>query len=433
MTTAMTTATTTATTCGCPEFGSSLRSTRRGFLKGAAATAGAGVLASTVGDAFTQVSFGAPGDTNVLVVLSMRGGADGLSLVVPHSDRGYAAARPKIAVPTSTLLAKDSTFGLHPSLAPLLPMWNAGTFGAVHAVGLPQPNRSHFTAMEVVEDADPGSPERRGWINRMIGQIGTAAPQDAVQLGSGIVPTSLYGPSPVLGLRQLRNLDLPGPDDPESRRLRRVAYDLVWGGAKGALGRGAQAALTTTDRIGFLGTLDPIPQHGAQYPTGDLGHTLSETAALIRAKVGARVIAVDYGDWDMHTQLGTVDWGAMQSNARELAQALNAFFTDLGGLASSVTVVTISEFGRRLQENGSAGLDHGYGSCMFVLGAGVRGGKVHGRWPGLAGSALVEGDLAVLQDYRSVLTEVVRSRFPDVNSSQVFPNFIPEPLGVMTA
>ena len=181
----------TETTCSCPEFG---RTSRRGFLKGAAGVAGAAVLTRTVGDAFTQVSFGATTSPNVLVVLSMRGGADGLSLVVPHADLGYALARPTIAVPTSALLAKDASFGLHPGLQPLLPMWDAGTFGAVHAVGLPQPNRSHFTAMEQVEDADPGSPERRGWINRMIGQIGASAPQDAVQLGSGVVDPQLDDP-----------------------------------------------------------------------------------------------------------------------------------------------------------------------------------------------------------------------------------------------
>ncbi len=418
----------TETTRCCPEFG---HTSRRGFLRGVAGVAGAAVLTRTVGDAFTQVSFGADANPNVLVVLSMRGGADGLSLVVPHADEAYALARPKIAVPTSALLAKDSAFGLHPNLQPLLPMWNAGRFGAVHAVGLPQPNRSHFAAMELVEDADPGSPERRGWINRMIGQIGTAAPQDAVQLGSAIVPTSLYGVSPVLALGKIDKVGLPGPPDAETQRLRRVAYDMLWQGQPGPLGRGARSALTTATNLKSINGVVVQPQNGARYPAGDLGTTLSETATLIRARIGARVITVDYGDWDMHINVGTTDEGAMAGNVTELAESLAAFFTDLGTLGSTVTVVTISEFGRRLQENGNRGLDHGYGSSMFLLGEGVRGGQVHGQWPGLAESALVDGDLAVTRDYRSVLTEVVKARFPDVNSSQVFPGFLPETVGTM--
>jgi len=418
----------TETTCSCPEFG---RTSRRGFLKGAAGVAGAAVLTRTVGDAFTQVSFGATTSPNVLVVLSMRGGADGLSLVVPHADLGYALARPTIAVPTSALLAKDASFGLHPGLQPLLPMWDAGTFGAVHAVGLPQPNRSHFTAMEEVEDADPGSPERRGWINRMIGQIGASAPQDAVQLGSGVVPTSLYGVSPVLALGKIAKVGLPGPSDAETQRLRRVAYDMLWQGQQGPLGRGARSALTTAANLTSLNDVVVRPQNGARYPVGDLGTTLAETATLIRARVGARVITVDYGDWDMHINVGTLDGGAMATNAAELGQALGAFFDDLGEQASTVTVVTISEFGRRLEQNGNRGLDHGWGSCMFLLGAGVRGGRVHADWPGLDDAALEDGDLAVTTDYRSVLTEVVRARFPDVNASQVFPGFVPGTVGTM--
>lgn len=414
--------------CGCTEFG---RASRRGFLRGLTGAAGAAVLTRTVGDAFTQVSFGADVDANVLVVLSMRGGADGLSLVVPHADPAYATSRPTIAVPTGALLAKDASFGLHPSLRPLLPMWGSGSFGAVHAVGLPQPNRSHFTAMELVEDADPGSPERRGWVNRMVGQIGAGAPQEAVQLGSGIVPTSLYGPSPVLALGKLSKVSLPGPSDPETQRLRRVAYDMVWGAQQGPLGRGARSAMTTATNLTSLNGVVVRPQNGASYPEGNLGTTLAETATLIRARLGARVVAVDYGDWDMHTNVGTTDAGSMADNAAELAQALAAFFTDLGSLGSTVTLVTVSEFGRRLEQNGNRGLDHGWGSCMFLLGAGVDGGRVHTRWPGLDDGSLVDGDLQVTTDYRSVLTEVVRARFPDVDSSQVFPGFTPQTLGAM--
>jgi len=143
---------------------------RRNFLRNLGLLAGVGVITSTTGASFMQAAFASTGAaSNVLLVLSLRGGADGLSLVVPHGDSAYATARPSLAVPSSTLLAKDDMFGLHPKFAPLLPMWMAGSFAAVNAVGLATPNRSHFAAMEAIEDADAGSVERRGWLNRLVG------------------------------------------------------------------------------------------------------------------------------------------------------------------------------------------------------------------------------------------------------------------------
>jgi len=197
---------TAADACGCSDY----RVSRRALLRGAAAFTGAAVTTSLMGDVFTQTAFGNVAGGNVLVVVSLRGGADALSLVVPHGDQAYAAARPHIGIPTGTLLAKDSMFGLHPALAPLAPMWDAGTFGAVHAVGMPQPNRSHFAAMEEVEDADPGSAERRGWINRMVGLMGDPDPVRGMQLGDGVVPTALYGEQPTVALTNYSSLKLPG-------------------------------------------------------------------------------------------------------------------------------------------------------------------------------------------------------------------------------
>ena len=411
--------------CGCPDFTLS----RRRLLAGATGAAGLGLMTSVLGDVHRQVAFGAEGDRNVLVVLSMRGGADGLSMVVPHGEPALYAARPKIAIPKSQLLGMDAMFGLHPNFAPLLPMWKARTFGAVHAVGLDVPNRSHFQAMEVIEDADPGASERRGWINRLIGLDSMNKPEEAVQLGSSMVPTSLYGSQPVLGLKSLGDLSLAG-DDAVNKRRRSTALHRVWDGAPGELGQGVRAALSTSAKLDNLA--DPVaPLNGASYPAGDLGKALAETATLIRADVGAKVVTLDYGSWDMHTLLGKVDGGSMTTMITELAGGLKAFFADIGALSSRVTVITISEFGRRLAENGANGLDHGWGNCMLMLGAGVNGGKVHGRWAGLSGAAMRDGDLAVQQDYRSVLSEVVRSRFPELDSTQVFPDFTPEVLSTM--
>ncbi len=210
--------------CGCEDFAV----TRRAVLRGAAGIAGAGVTTKLFGDVFTQVAYGATaGDGNVLVVLSMRGGADGMSIVVPHGDQHYYPARPKISVPRSQLLARDDMFGLHPSLAPLLPMWNAGTFGAVHAVGLPSPNRSHFAAMEEIEDAAPGSSERRGWINRMVGLIGGGDASEAVGLGTGTMMGTLFGQAPTMSLDNLQDLKLPSDGTNIERQTRSLAADGV--------------------------------------------------------------------------------------------------------------------------------------------------------------------------------------------------------------
>lgn len=412
--------------CECADFTTS----RRRFLAGLGAATGSAVVGGLVGDAYQQVAFGATGASpNVVVVLSLRGGADGLSLVVPHGDSAYGRQRSRIAVPTSTLLARDSAFGLHPGFKPLEAMWQRGEFAAVNAVGMPTPNRSHFSAMEKVEDADPGSSERRGWINRMVGLQGGSSPVQAVQMGGSLIPTSLYGSSPVMGLRQLADLLLTG--DPREERTHRDSLNTVWQGVGGSLGQGARGALQVTEDLRSLGNTVPAPANGASYPVGDLGDALKSTATMIRAQVGARVVTIDYGSWDMHANLGTVEWGPMQSMVDELAKALAAFFTDLGALGAAVTVVTMSEFGRRVQENGAMGLDHGYGSCMLLLGGGVRGGRYHGTWPGLDAGRLVDGDLAVTTDSRSVIAEVLRSRMGDVSIPEVFPDFTPTTVGAM--
>ncbi|HEX2175495.1 MAG TPA: DUF1501 domain-containing protein [Nocardioidaceae bacterium] len=416
--------------CDCADF----RTTRRTLLKGAAATVGFTLFESTLGGTFRQVAMAADGaSSNILVVISLRGGADGLSMVVPYGDPAYRAARPKIAVPEGSLLATDGMFGLHPGFAPLLPMWRAGTFGAAHAVGLPQPNRSHFAAMEEMEDADLGSPERRGWLNRLVGMNPTPTPLQGLQLGRATVPTSLYGPAPVITANSLRSLRLVGPENPDRAARKRRSLGHTWSGEDDALGRAARSTLATADGLQALVSSPGAPANGAVYPADDLGSCLADTARLIRHGAGIETVAIDYGSWDLHVNLGTVDRGPMADNISRLAESLKAFFVDLGSLADRVTVVTVSEFGRRVEENGAGGLDHGYGNAMLLLGAGIAGGKVHAQWPGLGRSNLVSGDLAVTRDYRSVLSEVLRHRFPTRDLSKVFPNFRPEPVGVTTA
>jgi uncharacterized protein (DUF1501 family) len=398
---------------------------RRSLLRGALALGGA---TTVVGSAVVSASASSiVSATSVLVVVSLRGAADGLSLVVPHGDPAYYDARPRIAIPKDKLLVADSFFGLHPNLAPLLPLWNAGSVAAVHATGLPAPNRSHFSAMEELEDADPGSSKRVGWLNRLVGTRDHHSPLQGVGVVSGPPPTELVGPVPLMTVGSVDDMTIAGDDqyDTDPAGKRRRSLETLWEGEKSPLGRAMRATLqATTDFAPVRATAD----NRAAYGDSDLGRALSEVARVIRGDVGVEVLTVDQGDWDMHSGLGTLEWGQMIKNAGDLATAIAAFFGDLGTQTDKVTLVALSEFGRRVAENDNYGLDHGYGNVMFVAGAGVNGGYHCPSWPDL-GTGL-DADVTVTTDYRSVLAEIVSSRFGS-SPSAVFPGFTPQTLGVM--
>ena len=406
--------------CGCDDYAAL---SRRSLLRGAGIVGAAGLAGtatSMVGDVMTAAAFGAEPRGNVLVVVSQRGGVDGLSMVVPHAEAAYYTARPTTAIPRSRLLHKDSTFGLHPSFRPLSPMWNRDAFAVVHAVGMPIPNRSHFSAMEEIEDADPGSRERIGWLNRMIGALGGLAEEnlfEGVALGTNVVPTSLVGPADSLAIASASYLSTPYGDTRVGKGVRNGLREMYSGSGSAVSNAGREALDLARRGRQFTTEAERTPRHGATYPGSSLGTSLRNAAALIRAGLGVRAIAVDSGGWDHHIGLS----GAMTSGVDDLAGSLAAFFRDLGPTAQRVTVVTLSEFGRRLNENGAGGVDHGYGNAVLVMGAGVKGGRYYGRWPTLRAGKQVEGDLAVTTDYRHVLTEILQSRFPGVNTSEVFP------------
>jgi uncharacterized protein (DUF1501 family) len=418
----------------CQEFDRAAGISRRRFLQGVAAASGAGVATSVFGDAFRQTAYGATTGGNVLVVLSLRGGIDGLGVVVPHGDAAYYTARPSIAVPAGALLAKDAMFGLHPSMKPLEWAFTAGELAAVQAVGLEVPNRSHFSAMEEVEDADPASSVRRGWVNRMIGLDTRNDPSEAVHLSSSIVPTMLAGPAPVLAADSVDQISLAGAEEDDAwTDRRRTQLDLMWGG-QSTLHDAYRSAVRTVDLLAPVAATDYVPDvtYPRAWPATDLSDALKDTARLIKADIGTEVVSIDYGSWDMHSDYGTPEWGDMRNMTSGLAGELDAFLRDLGPtLRSRVTVVTISEFGRRIKENGNRGLDHGWGNMMLVAGGGVRGGKYYGSWPGLGTGTAVDDDLQVTTDYRDVLGEVIGARFPDRSLSSVFPGLSPSPLGLM--
>jgi uncharacterized protein (DUF1501 family) len=414
----------------CSDFTRS-RLSRRSILQGAAAVGGGMAVTQMFGDALMQSTFaGTPGG-NTLVVISLRGGIDGLGVVVPHGDPAYYAARPTTAVAKNALLCADSFFGLHPSMLPLQPLWNSGELAAIQATGLRVANRSHFSAIEEVEDAAPGSDARTGWINRMIGLGPRNGTLDAVQMGMNFPTTALVGPNPTLATDDLEGLLIPGA---ERTTQRYGSLQTAWSTSSGPLASGAREAVAISKGPGQK--LKDMAASTATYPTvwyaSPFAEPLKNAAQLIRADIGTDVIAIDAGNWDLHTNYGNLSSGTMQSNISGFAQALAAFMTDLGALRSRVTVVTISEFGRRVQENGSKGFDHGWGNMMLVAGAGVKGGQYYGRWPGLGTESVIDGDLQVTTDYRNVLGEIVSKRFPDRSVPALFPDLQLAPVGVMT-
>ncbi|MBL0749675.1 DUF1501 domain-containing protein [Nocardioides baculatus] len=427
----MTETTPTTASCGCPDYDEARLALSRRALLGTALAGGALALGPGLTRSGPQ-AYAVTGRTanrlssplgSVLVLLSLRGAADGLSLVVPHGDPAYYAARPRIGVPHTSLLAPDAMFGLHPALAPLLPMWNAGTLAAVHATGMATPNRSHFAAMEAIEDAAPGSTERNGWLNRLLGDLPGTSPLQGTAMGNQ-VPTSLFGTNPAFVVDDVDRAEVAGTDD-DGRRL--LALQHVWKG-RGRMNEAVRDAISGAQSFGVARDLPASESATAAYPSTDLGRALSDVSRIVRSGVGAEVVTVDQGDWDMHTDLGTLEWGDMRRNAGDLAGSIAAFFADLGPFADRVTLVTLSEFGRRVKENDNYGTDHGFGNVMFVAGAGVRGGRYYGSWPGLTDS--LDADLLVTTDYRSVLSEIVTRRF-GVSTAQVFPGFAPTPVGVM--
>jgi uncharacterized protein (DUF1501 family) len=420
----------------CREYENASQLSRRRFLKGMAATSAAAVSTTMFGDALRQTSFGATTGGNVLVVISLRGGIDGLGMVVPHGDPGYYTARPSIAVPRDSLVAQDAMFGLHPKMKPLEWLFDSGELAAVHAVGLPVPNRSHFAAMEEIEDADPTSAERRGWVNRMIGLNATVDPAEAIYLGPSTVPTALVGPAPSLGTSSVEQLFLVGAENADTWAIRRHdQLSQMWAGNKGVpLYEGYRSAISTADRMASVisTTYTPDVVYPYTWPATDLSDALKDTARLIKADLGTEAVSIDFGTWDMHSNYGNLTTGDMQAMTGGFAAVLDAFMRDLGPeLRQRVTVVTISEFGRRIKENGNKGLDHGWGNMMLVAGGGVRGGKYYGQWPGLGDGKQVDDDLKVTTDYRNVLGEIVTSRFPDRSVSGVFPGLTYSPLGLM--
>jgi uncharacterized protein (DUF1501 family) len=398
--------------------------TRRRVIAGAGAV---GVAALGTQLVTTRYAFADPAATKrTLIVVFLRGGMDGLSVIVPAGDPYLRSARPGLIIPADALLPADSRFGLNPALAPLHPFWKAGTMTAVHAVASPDASRSHFQAQECLERGTKTNATHTGWLDRTLTAMGPGTTFRAIAEGESM-PRSLLGIEPKLVLDGIEGFALANSGGVREKTA--AALEALYTGFDHPVATHAQTTISALVKARRLA--DTPYQTTAEYPGGGFANRLRDVARLIKANVGLRVATIDVGGWDMHTGLGNADGGERRNLLTELANALGAFATDLGPKLDDVNVVTMTEFGRRIEQNGNNGTDHGHGTIMMLLGGGLAGGKVHGKWPGLAPSARDNGDLAGANDYRAVLGEVINRRFGVGDVSKIFPDFKYSRIGVM--
>ena len=363
-----------------------------------------------------------PADRDILVCIFQRGAADGLNAVVPHGDADYYSQRSAIAVPTpgspDGAIDLDGFYGLHPALAPLKSVYDAGELVLVHATGLPHGSRSHFAAQGLVERGvdDKAGPDS-GWLGRHLA-LSTPASDSAFRIVSisGNVPVSLQGAADPLAISNLAEFGFD--------------QDIIDSGYPTVLARlfrsplpffaPAQAALAAIEELQAANLSAITPANGAVYPDTDLGNKLQQVGQLIRSTLPVEVVCLDSDGWDHHESLPTY----IQGSLADLAGALSAFYTDMGTQMQRITVLVHTEFGRRVAQNASNGTDHGTGGLAYLMGGGVNGGQVVSDWPGLAAPDLELGeDLRITTDLRSVLAELLTRRLGGTDINAVFPGF----------
>lgn len=382
----------------------------------------------------------------VLICLFQRGAADALNVIVPHGEQAYYRMRPTIAVPRPTLATTnaaidlDGFFGLHPSLAPLKPLWTQGILAPVQAVGSPSNTRSHFDAQDYMESGTPDLKSTKdGWLNRYLAAKGTCAECDPAdgrrRTGDGLfravamaqqTPRILMGPEASVAMNSIQEFAV------RTTGAAAASIDSMYSSGRVDVVHAAGGEMV--EAMKMLKAANPQqyqPQNGAKYPASQFGQRLRQIAQLIKADIGLEVAFADVGGWDTHINQGGAT-GQLATRLGDFASSIQALVSDLGDRMSDVVILTMSEFGRTARQNGSGGTDHGHAGCLFVIGGSVKGGKVHGRWPGLEPEQLNEGrDLALTTDFRSVFGEVVRKHLGASALDRVFPGFEAKEIGLL--
>lgn len=417
---------------------------RRGFIKaGGLALFGLslGGIPGFLADAVAGTSI--PGlfkKRKIMVCIFQRGAMDGLMAVTPFTDQYLKSARPGLfisAAPNTkgkSLLDLDGKFGLHPSMNAFEPMFREKRLAIVHGIGSPNNTRSHFDAQDFMESGTPfNKGTASGWLNRAVGLLGheAATPFQGVSLTSSL-PRSFYGDNPAVAISNLSDFNIQLKGNQSGANMASKSFeDLYDQTSSGLLKNTGKESFDAMKMLKQVDTKTYQPENNVVYPTSALGNSLKQIAQLIKMDVGMEVAFTESGGWDTHFNQGT-DTGIFARNVSDLSNSIAAFWNDIGRYQDEVTVMTMTEFGRTVAQNGTGGTDHGRGSCNFILGNDVNGGIVHGVVNPLAKENLEDGrDLAVTTDFRTVFSEVADKHLAISNDNILFPEWSGKQIGVM--
>ena len=411
--------------------------TRRIFLRGGAIVmAGMGGVPSWLARAASVEGK----KRKILVAIFQRGAADGLNIVVPFSEKRYHELRPTLAISAPTrdgnvngpfngpfngnAIDLDGSFALNGSMQPLKALWDKKQLAIVEATGSPDSSRSHFDAQDYMESGTSGKVTGDGWLNRALPPAGKdTSPLRAVAMGKQVART-LRGEREAIAVGDPQQFNMGNQD------ASAILESMYTNSADAKWGRTGKDAFEAMKLIQSINRSPNNPQGGAQYQQGgELGRSLQQLARLIKADAGVEAAFAEVGGWDHHGNENQ----QLSNLLRQFSSALAAFTQDMGDRMEDIVLVTMSEFGRTVEENGNGGTDHGHGSVMMVMGGPVQGGKVYGKWPGLEKEQLFEGrDLAVTTDFRTVLGELIRGHLGQKDLGPVFPGYqAGDPLGLM--
>ncbi len=423
----------------CPEYGEVSRRTflSKGTQSAAALLFGNRIVAlpqwmPRISLADPQV--GPAGDT--LVCIFLRGGADGLNMVIPHGDEQYYAHRPFLGIARpddnqnkeGRTVDLDGFFGLHPALADLQPIYAAGDMTFIHATGSPDETRSHFEAMDLMERGATSNGDYTGWLARHLMSLDTGNSSALRAIGIGdMLPATLTGAVSSTALKSIADYHLAAQDERAGEMT--ALLQRLYNQQQDLLTAAANQTFASIDVLGKMDVQGYLP-NGRSYPENEFGQAMQMVAQLLKADVGVEVACVDLGGWDTHVAQGTTV-GPQANLMQQLSTGLAAFYEDLAAQMGKITVVVMSEFGRRVQENGGLGTDHGHGNMMMVMGGGIKGNQVFAQWPGLDDELLVgPGDLAITTDYRDILGEILRKRLNNPSMADIFPNYTVNEVGI---
>ena len=396
---------------------------RRQFIQQAGIFSASSLI--TVGtNALVSKSIAANPNSKRLIVIFLRGAVDGLSVVVPYTENAYYQARKRIAIPQPDkpggVLDLDGKFGLHPSLAALMPLWKQKSLAFVHACGSPESTRSHFDAQEYMETGTPGIKNTKdGWMNRLLAKMTQENnPIQAVNVGSNI-PRILSGKMAIAtipaGLRVAKRLPI---DNPQLTR----AFDKLYSGDD-ALSKTYRDARQSREVLMESDVEMQMANNGAPLPKG-FSRDAQRLARLMVRDSRIELAFLALGGWDTHINQGNTK-GQLSQRLQRLGDGLATLQKELGEVYKNTNIIVLSEFGRTVKENGNGGTDHGHGNVMWLLGGNIHGGQIYGEFPGLSSNQLYQGrDLAITTDFRDVIATVLQSHMnlDKAKISQIFPN-----------